>query len=99
MDSPLGLAGHKCLASLFFCAGTPLTRPRIQAALDCAREILHAHALVNTAGATSPNSQVVVVRVLAPLVEPAMELLRKVWAGWRQELWGRPGQLPRIWAT
>ena len=99
MDSPLGLAGHKCLASLFFCAGTPLARTRVQAALDCARDILQVHTLTNTAGATSPNSQVVVVRVLAPLVAPAMELLRKVWAGWRQELWGLPGQLPRIWAT
>jgi urease accessory protein len=99
LSSPLGLTGHKCMASVFFCAGTPLERARVQAALACARDILQAHTLANTAGATSPNSQVVVVRVLAPLVEPAMDLLRKVWAGWRQELWGLPGQLPRIWAT
>ena len=82
LSSPLGLAGHKCMASVFFCAGTPLERARVQAALACARDILQAHPLANTAGATSPNSQVVVVRVLAPLVEPAMDLLRKVWAGW-----------------
>jgi urease accessory protein len=99
LSSPLGLAGHKCLASIFFCAGTPLQRARIQAALECARGILLAHPLANSAGATSPNRQVVVVRVLAPLVEPAMHLLRQVWAGWRQTLWGLSGQLPRIWAT
>ena len=99
MASPLGLAGHKCLASIFFCAGTPLERARVQAALACARDVLQAHPLANTAGATSPNGQVVVVRVLAPLVEPAMDLLRKVWAAWRQEMWALPGQLPRIWAT
>ncbi|NVO05258.1 MAG: urease accessory protein UreD, partial [Rhodoferax sp.] len=51
-----------------------------------------------TAGATSPNGQVVVVRVLAPLVEPAMQLLRAVRTAWRQELWQLPPCNPRIWA-
>ena len=99
LNSPLGLAGNKCLASIFFCTGKTLDRPRQQHALDCAREVLQAHPLSNTAGATSPNNQVVVVRVLAPLVEPAMELLRRVWAVWRQELWQVTPQLPRIWST
>ncbi len=99
MASPLGLAGHKCLASMFFCTGAPLERARVRAALECARDIIQTHALANTAGATSPNRQVVLVRVLAPVVEPAMDLLRQVWAGWRQALWGLPGRLPRIWAT
>ena len=99
LNSPLGLAGNKCLASIFFCTGKTLDRPRQQRALDCAREVLQAHPLSNTAGATSPNNQVVVVRVLAPLVEPAMDLLRRVWAVWRQELWQVTPQLPRIWAT
>ena len=99
LSSPLGLAGHKCLASIFFCTGTPLARARTQAALACARDILQAHPLADTAGATSPNGQVLVVRVLAPVVEPAMDLLRTLWAAWRQELWGLPGQMPRIWAT
>lgn len=99
LGSPLGLAAHTCLASVFFCTGAPLERARTQAALACARDILQRHALADTAGATSPNSQVVVLRVLAPLVEPAMDLLRQVWAAWRQELWDLPGRLPRIWAT
>ena len=99
MNSPLGLAGNRCLASIFFCTGSALDRARRQQALDCAREVMGQHALSNTAGATSPNDHVVVVRVLSPLVEPAMNLLRLVWAAWRPELWGVTPQLPRIWAT
>lgn len=99
LDSPLGLAGHRCLASLFFCAGGAIERERLAAALECARGVLEAHPLAPQAGVTGPHPQVVVVRVLAPVVEPAMQLLRQVWAGWRQRLWGLHGQLPRIWAT
>ena len=99
LGSPLGLAGHKCLASMFFCAGSAIERARLQAALESARGVLQAHALADTAGATSPHPQVVVVRVLAPVVEPAMQVLRLVWAAWRQTLWGLSHQPPRIWAT
>ncbi len=99
LNSPLGLAGNKCLASIFFCTGSMLERRRRQLALDCARDVLQGHALCNTAGATSPNDHVIVVRVLAPLVEPAMDLLRQVWAAWRQALWQVKPQLPRSWAT
>jgi urease accessory protein len=99
LDGPLGMAGHRCLASIFFCTGTKLGRERRQRALDAAREIIDAHALRDTAGATSPDAQVVVVRVLAPLVEPAMDLLRSVWLAWRAQLWGMRGTSPRIWST
>lgn len=97
--SPLGLAGNDCLATLFLCAGSPLARDRVQTALEAARGALENHGLARTAGATSPNPQVVVVRVLAPVVEPAMQLLRQVRALWREVLWRLPGQSPRIWAT
>lgn len=99
MNGPLGLAGHRCLASLFFVAGSKLERGRRDRALDLAREVIAAHALRHTAGATSPNGQVVVVRVLAPMVEPAMDLLRQVWAGWRQHFWSLSATHPRIWST
>ena len=68
-------------------------------ALDSARAVIETHTLAATAGATSPMAQVVVVRVLAPLVEPAMDLLRSIWRAWRRELWGLPGEAPRIWST
>lgn len=99
LQSPLGLAGHRCLASLFLAAGTPLDRARRDAALDAARAVMDAHPQVQaTAGATSPNDRMVVVRVLAPQVEPAMQLLKAVRGAWRQLLWGLPGTVPRIWA-
>jgi urease accessory protein len=98
MDSPLGLAGHRCMASIFFVTGSKLERNRRQAALDCARAVIDAHPLCSTAGATSPDARVVVVRVLAPVVEPAMQLLRQVWQAWRSELWQLGGTLPRIWS-
>ena len=98
MDSPLGLASHRCMATLFFVAGSPLVRSRRQEALDAARQVIESHPLMATAGATSPNGQVVVVRVLAPLVEPAMQLLRQVWQAWRGHFWQLGSALPRIWS-
>jgi urease accessory protein len=99
MDGPLGLAGQRCLASLFFVAGSALARERRQGALDAARDVIAAHALHPLAGATSPCAQVVVVRVLAPLVEPAMDLLRRIWTVWRAHFWQMSATPPRIWAT
>jgi urease accessory protein len=99
LNSPLGLAGHRCLASLFFVAGSKLERSRRECALDLAREAIAAHELRHTAGVTSPDGQVIVVRVLAPMVEPAMDLMRRVWASWRQHLWDLSATNPRIWST
>ncbi|WP_431095444.1 urease accessory protein UreD [Polaromonas aquatica] len=98
MNSPLGMAGHRCVASLFFVAGSKLERNRRQQALDCAREVIGAHSLSATAGATSPDGQVVVVRVLSPVVEPAMALLKQVWQTWRTQLWQLAPSTPRIWS-
>ena len=98
LESPLGLAGHRCMASLFFVVGTPLERARRDTALDAARAVMDAHALKASAGATSPNGQVLVVRALAPQVEPAMQLLQQVRAAWRAALWQLDAEPPRIWA-
>lgn len=98
MDGPLGLAGQRCLGTLFFVAGEPIHRDRRDAALDGVRALIDAHALRATAGATSPHPQVLVVRVLAPLVEPALQLLKSLRAAWRQQLWQLDPVPPRIWA-
>lgn len=98
LESPLGLAGQRCMASLFFVVGTPLERARRDTALDAARAVMDAHALKASAGATSPNGQVLVVRALAPQVEPAMQLLRQVRAAWRAALWQLCAEPPRIWS-
>lgn len=99
LSSPIGLAGHRCFATLFFLAGSKLERQRRQAALDMARQVIEGHSLCATAGATSPDGQVVLVRVLAPVVEPAMALIRSVWLAWRRQLWQVESASPRIWST
>ena len=98
MDGPTGLSGARCMASLFFVSGSVLDRTRKQQALDIARDLIASSELAGTAGATSPNKQVIVVRVVAPLVEPAMHLLRALRNAWRKELWQLPDCNPRIWA-
>jgi urease accessory protein len=98
LASPAGLAGHKCLASFFFISGQHFPRERRERALDSARAVIAQHALAGTAGATSPHPQVLVVRVLAPVVEPAMALLRTLRNTWRQELWAKSASSPRIWS-
>jgi len=37
MNSPLGLAGQRCMATLVFASGSPITADRAEAALDAAR--------------------------------------------------------------
>ena len=99
MHGALGMAGHACMATLYFCCGARLERERVGTLLDSARNVMQAHVLNMSAGATNPNDHVVLVRVLAPLVEPAMDLLRQVRAAWRNEAWNLPANTPRIWAT
>ena len=99
MNSPLGLAGYRCMGTLFFVAGSTLERQRRQKALDIAREVMAVDPLCATAGATSPDGQVVLVRVLAPLVEPVMALLKQLWLAWRHHFWQQAAAHPRIWST
>ncbi len=98
MDGPLGLAGQRCIATLFLAAGSDLGRDRRELALATAREVIEAHPLRACAGATSPDARTVAVRVLAPLVEPAMQLLKAVRNAWRPALWDLPANPPRTWA-
>ena len=99
MDGPLGLAGQRCMATLFFVAGAALARSRREAALETVRTLIDAHALRTTTGATSPHPQVLVVRTLAPLVEPALDLLKQLRLAWRRELWQLDAAPPRVWNT
>jgi urease accessory protein len=99
MDGTLGLAGHRCLASLFHACGGELPRQLRADLLEAARACIAAHPLAASAGATAPEPGVVVVRVLAPLVEPALQLLKAIRRAWRPLLWGLPGHEPRGWAV
>jgi urease accessory protein len=94
-----GLDGQACLGTFFFVAGSPISRTRRDTALELARDLIAAHPLHTTAGTSAANDRVLVVRVLAPMVESAMALLRQIWRLWRGQLWDRTAEAPRIWAT
>lgn len=97
LDSPIGWAGHRVLATAWFAAGAPLGTARRDALLDGARSVIDAGTLA--AGVTASHPRVVVLRMLAPRVEPAMQLLQAVRARWRADAWGLTAQTPRIWRT
>lgn len=99
LDSPLGLAGQRVMGTLWLASGTPMPAVRRDALLDAARGLAADHALARQAGATAPNDRVVVLRALAPRVEPLMDLFKAVRHAWRHEAWGLTAVLPRIWAT
>ena len=99
LRSPLGFHGHAVLATLWFVAGDAVPEPQRDALLEAARDLITSHTLARTAGATAPQSRVVVLRALARGVEPAMQLLAQVRAAWRAIAWDLPAQPPRIWRT
>jgi len=99
LDSPLGLAGHRVLATFWFAAGQALPAARREALLEAARERCAGHALAATSGCTAPEDGLVVLRLLAERVEPAFELLSRVRADWRALAWGLQARPPRIWRT
>ena len=99
LDSPLGWAGHRVLGTMWFAAGRALATSRRDALLDVARECVDAQPAGVSAGATAVDDAVVVLRVLAARVEPAMALMAATWARWRETAWALPGRAPRIWRT
>ena len=98
LNGPAALAGMRCWATMYLVCGQAMDRAYKASALDAAREVIAAHALAATAGATSPNAQTVVVRVVAPQVEAVMGLLRQIRLAWRVHLWNMAASSPRIWA-
>ena len=99
LDSPLGWAGRRILATMWFATGASLDPARSDALLDAARAAAATHPLAATTGATSPQQGVIVVRALAARVEPAMELLQRIWRAWRPLAWGVAATSPRVWST
>ena len=99
LESPLGWNGRRVLATLWFAAGDVIAEARRDDLLAAARDVARAHALAASAGATSPQDGVVVVRALADRVEPAMDLLVRIWRAWRPLAWGLEACVPRVWST
>ncbi len=99
MDSPLGLAGHSVMATLWLADGQPLGRERGEVLIESARSLIDSSALPTTAGVTSPDPRLLVLRALGHRVEPVMALLQSVWAAWRLQHWGLVPCAPRVWRT
>jgi len=99
LDSPLGWAGHRVMATMWFAGGAPIGAERTETLLDATRAVCAGHALAATSGCTAPHERVVVLRVLAPNVEPAWALLGAVWERWRKDAWGLGACSPRVWRT
>ncbi len=99
LDSPLGWAGRRVLATLWFTAGEAFADALRESLLEGARDASAASPLAAQAGATSPHGRVVVLRALADRVEPAMALLTAVRGAWRKAAWGLDAEPPRVWRT
>jgi urease accessory protein len=103
LSSPLGLGGHRALATAWFAAGAPLATARRDALVDAARAACdvpgnRGAAAIET-GTTSPEARLVVVRVLAARIEEAFSALSRVRAAWRREAWSLDAAPPRVWRT
>jgi urease accessory protein len=73
LDSPLGWAGRRVLATMWFAAGSALGSERRDALLDAAREQVAQQAeLSSHAGATALQYRVVVVRALVHRLQQEM---------------------------
>lgn len=97
LSSPLGLDGQRCLGTMWLACGTALTRERREHLLDTVRSVLATAPAQVQAGATCPNPNMLVLRAVAPLVEPLMALFQQVWAELRPAAWGLTNTPPRIW--
>ena len=98
LNGDLGLAGQRCIASLIYVSGTPISRQQREHLLESTHELLQSAAPEVVSGVTSPNENMLVLRGVSPVVESVMMLWKTVWMYWRKELWGISGGAPRIWS-
>jgi urease accessory protein len=99
LDSPLGWAGQRVLGTFWLAAGDALPKVMSDALIESARALIDESALASTAGVSAPHANTVVLRVLAPRVEPAMHLLGSIRTAWRSIAWRLEPCIPRIWRT
>lgn len=114
LESPLGLGGHRTLATMWLACGDVAPDDPLRAALLEARQRTLAvvdawHGRWPLAGAaagpqrpvgiTLAMPHVLVLRALGERVEPLMQLLRAVRGAWREPLLGVPAADPRVWST
>lgn len=97
LGSPIGLAGRHALGTLWFASHTPWPAAQSEALLDAARAACSNSPLAALSGATSPDPRLVVLRVLAPRIEPLFSLLCAARTAWRQTVWQLDAETPRVW--
>jgi urease accessory protein len=99
LDSAVGLDGERALATLWFASHVPWPASQREALLDTAREVVQRHGLDARAAATSPDERLVLLRALAPRIEPLFALCIDVRAAWRRLAWTLEPHAPRVWRT
>ena len=97
LESPLGLGGRRCLGTLWLASARPMGDARRETLLDAVRAALPSAGGGLDMAATCPDPRLLVVRGLAPLVEPLMAGLQAAWARLRHQAWELPAEPPRIW--
>jgi urease accessory protein len=97
LDSPLGLAGQRALATAWLAWGGDPAEARITQAIEGARALIEASGVF--AGVTRAQPRLLVLRALADRVEPLFDLLRPIRAAWRSAAWDLPAAEPRVWRT
>jgi urease accessory protein len=95
LQSPVGLDGQHAVLTMWFASQTGWRLDEREALLEAAR----AASAVLRAGATAPTPQIVVLRALAPRVEPLLAAATGVRAAWRKLAWGMEAAPPRVWRT
>lgn len=99
LDSPLGLNGQRALLTLWFATHDAWPTPLRDALLDAAREAADAQGPAALVGATAPDARLVVLRALAPRIEPLFALACAVRAAWRRLAWNLDAVPSRVWRT
>ncbi|MDH4060487.1 MAG: urease accessory protein UreD [Aquincola sp.] len=94
LDSPLGLAGRKVMATLWCASGSGFTTAERDALLDVARD--NAPGLE---GCTAPAPGLVVWRTLGDAMESTWARLVGLRARWRRLCWDLDEHAPRVWST
>jgi urease accessory protein len=97
LNSPLGLAGQRALGTLWLARAEPWPGERREALLAALREALPQAPEALQLGLTCPDPRLIVLRGLAPQVEPLMAAFQAVWAVLRARAWGLGSSAPRIW--
>lgn len=91
LDGPCGLQGRRVLGSLLIAQAEPFATDLVERLREAAAEI--------GLSATLLHGRLLLARVLAPRLEPAMLQLRQLRARWRELAWGLAGTEPRIWSS